>query len=191
MQFNKYTHTHTYLHEHTERDLVQTCWLPLTEVSRVPPLSSYNGPQPLTWSRVTPSVSCYHSILGVRTTTAVVLLLLYSNCGMCCTLCVFCFVFCFRKPRAVLLQRAGAAVHNYSSEHSTVIGRTNYSAAPAQQYNFNAAPAPQYSPPVSPPEPPTGPRCVIGGTTTDSVPRYLAWAANTMHSLLDREHREQ
>ena len=34
----------------------------------------------------------------------------------------------------MLLQRAGAAVHNYSSEHSTVIGRTNYSAAPAQQY---------------------------------------------------------
>ena len=66
----------------------------------------------------------------------------------------------------MLLQRAGAAVNSYSSEHSTVIGRTNYSAAPAQEYNFNAAPAWQYGPPVSPPEPPVGPRCVIGGTTT-------------------------
>ena len=145
----------------------------------------------------------------------------------CAVLSVFVF-FLFSEntggaaAAVVLLQRAGAAVHNYSSEHSTVIGRSNYSAAPAQQYNFNAAPAPQYSPPVSPPEPPVGPRCVIGGTTTASassrttlqlagltgwlttqlipyqafsyrypVPRYLAWAANSMHSVLDREHREQ
>ena len=145
---------------------MQTCWLPLTEVSRVPPLPSCNGPQPLTWTRMTPYVSCYHLILGVCT-AAVVLLLLYSNCGMCCALCVFFLLFfLFWKTRAVLLQRAGAAVHNSSSVHSTVIGRTNYSAAPTQQYNFNAAPAPQYSPPVSPPEPPVRPRCVIGGTTT-------------------------
>ena len=181
----------------------------------MPPFPSCNGPQPLTWTRVTPSVSCFHSILGVCT-TAVVLLLLYSNCGMCCALCVclFCILFS-KKTRAVLLQRAGAAVHNYSSEHFTVVRCTNYSAAPAQQYNFNAAPAQQYSPHASPPLPPVGPRCVIGGTTTasascvhplagltgwlttqlipyqtfsyrDPVPRYLAWAANSMHSLLGR-----
>ena len=162
-----HTHTHTYIHEHTERDPVQTCWLPLTEESRVPSFPSCNGLQPLTWTRVTPPVSCYHSILGVCT-TVVVLLLLYSNWDMCCALCV-CIFFFSRKTQAVLPQRAGAAVHNYSSEHFTVIGLTNYSAAPTQQYNFNAAPTPQYSPPVSPPEPPVGPRCVIGGTTTASA----------------------
>ena len=158
-------HTHTYIHEHTECDLVQTYWLPLTEVSRVPPLPSYNGPQPLIWTRVTPSVSYYHSILGVCT-TVVVLLLLYSNYSMCCALCV-CISFLFSEIRAVLLQRAGAAVHNYRSEYSTVIGRTNYNAAPAQQYNFDAAPAPQYSPPVNPPEPPAS--LLIGGITTASA----------------------
>ena len=154
----------------------------------MPPLPSCNGPQPLTWSKVTPSVSCYHSILGVcTTTTAVVLLLLYSNCGMSCAryVCIF-FLSFSQKTRAVLLQRAGAAVHNYSSEHSTVIERTNYSAAPAQQYNFNTAPAPQYSPPVSPPEPPVGPRCVIGGTTTasNSPTRRPDWLAYHPTDLL-------
>ena len=130
-------HTHTYIHEHTQRDLVQTCWLPLTEVSRVPPLPSCNGPQPLAWTKVTPSVSCYHSILGVCTTAAV-LELWHVRCSLCLSFFLFSFL---GKTRAVLLQRDGAAVHNYSSEHSIVIGRTKYSAAPAQQYNCNAAPA--------------------------------------------------
>ena len=58
----------------------------------------------------------------------------------CCTQIVACAVLS-RKPRAVLLQRAGAAVHNHSSEHFSVIGRTKYSAALAQQYNCNATPA--------------------------------------------------
>ena len=91
---HKHIQTHTYIHEHTERDLAQTCWLPLTEVSSVPLLPSCNGPQPLTSTRVTPSVSCYHSIIGVCTSAVVVLLRLYSNCGMYCALCV-CFFFFF------------------------------------------------------------------------------------------------
>ena len=36
----------------------------LTEVLQVPPLPSGNGPRPLTWTRATPSVSCYHSIVA-------------------------------------------------------------------------------------------------------------------------------
>ena len=98
---------------------MQTCWFPLTEVSRVPPLPSCNGPRPLTWTKVTPSVSCYHSILGVCTTAAVLELWLVR----CSLVFVFFSFFFSRKTRAVLLQRDGAAVHYYSSEHSSVIGR--------------------------------------------------------------------
>ena len=48
------------------------------------------------------------------------------------------------------LQSVGAAMHNFSSKHSTAVGHTRYSAAPAQPYNFDAAPIQQYSPRVSP-----------------------------------------
>ena len=85
------THTHTYIHEHTERDLVQTYWLPLTEVSRVPLLPSCNGPQPLTWTKVTPSVTWYHSVLGVCTAAAV-LELRHVRCSLC-----FFFPFLFSE----------------------------------------------------------------------------------------------
>ena len=100
----------------------------------MPPLPSCNGPQPLTWTKVTPSVTCYHSIPGVCTTAAVLEL-------WCAVLSVFDFFLFSRKTRAVLLQRTSAVVHSYSSEHSSVIERTKHSAAPAQQYNCDAAPA--------------------------------------------------
>ena len=163
-------------------------------------------------------------ICGVCT-PAVALRLLYSNRGMCCALCV-CFFFLFsQKNTGGALQCDGAGMHNSSSEHSTVVGHTRYSAAPAQPYNFDAAPAQQYSPRVSPPPTRwpdrnnsrrlTNPRQLpqkvktthkLAGLTgwltaklipyqafsyRDPVLRYLAWAATSMYSLLDRVHGEQ
>ena len=155
-------------------------------------------------------------------TLAVALRLLYSNRGMCCALCVCFFLSFFSEKHGRSLAVCWCRNAHSSSEHSTALGHTRYSAAPAQLYNFDAAPAQQYSPLVSPPPTRwpdrnnsrrlTNPRQLpqkvktthklsglTGWLTTqlipcqafsyrDPVPRYLAWAANSMYSVLDRVH---
>ena len=86
---HKHTHTHIHTQTHGARPGTDVL-MPLTEVSRVPPLPSCNGPQPLTWTKVTPSVSCYHSILGVCTTAAV-LELWHMRCSLCLSFFLFLF----------------------------------------------------------------------------------------------------
>ena len=77
-------------------------------------------------------------------TPAVARRLLYSNRGMYCALCACSFFFLFsQKNTDIALQCDGAIMHNSSSEHSTAVGHTRHSAAPAQPYKFkfDAAPA--------------------------------------------------
>ena len=136
----------------TERELVRMCCLSLTEVLRVPPLPSGNGPQPLTWTRATPSSHAIIRLWRVHSCCSPAAAV-FESWHVLCSLCFFFFVHSFflRKNTGRALQCAGAVMHNSSSEHSTAVGHTRYSAAPAQPYNFDAAPAQQYSPRVSPP----------------------------------------
>ena len=75
----------------------------------------------------------------------------FESWHVLCSLCLFFSFFFSQKNTGGALQCDGAVMHNSSSEHSTAVGHTRYSAAPAQPYNFDAAPAQQYSPRVSPP----------------------------------------
>ena len=113
-------------------------------------------------------------------TPAVALRLLYSNRGMCCALCVCFFLYFSQKNTGGALQCDGAVMHNSSSEHSTAVGHTRYSAAPAQPYNFDAAPAQQYSPRVSP-----LPTCWPDRNNSRRLtnPRQLPQKVKTTHKL--------